>query len=137
MKNTGQLNPTRDPTQPTTRLTYLKMTRFDPRPIWPANPIDPTNPPILPRLLIILSPSRKHPCPQGVLFCYFSSYATNIYHFLKCRPFPLTKLRFTPLKFRVVLIFFPLIFKIGIYTPNVTYHLDLSHFVHAPWWGVY
>ena len=29
----GQLDPTRDPTQPETRLTRLKMTRFDQRPI--------------------------------------------------------------------------------------------------------
>ena len=40
MKNTGQLDPTRNPTQPATRLTRLKMTRFDQWSDWP----DPTRP---------------------------------------------------------------------------------------------
>ena len=40
LKNTGQP----DPTRPETWLTRLKMACFDLRPIWPANPIDPTRP---------------------------------------------------------------------------------------------
>ena len=50
----SQLDSTRNPTQLVSRLTRLKIIRFDPQPIWPANPIDSTwtrpNPPVLPRL---------------------------------------------------------------------------------------
>ena len=38
LKNMGKPNLTR----PITRLTSSKLTRFDPQPVWPANPIDPT-----------------------------------------------------------------------------------------------
>ena len=42
LKTTGQLDPTRNPTQPATRLTRLKMTRFDPQPDRPdPNPTRP------------------------------------------------------------------------------------------------
>ena len=41
LKNTGQLDPTRNPTQPATRLTRLKMTHFDPWPVWPDLPVLP------------------------------------------------------------------------------------------------
>ena len=34
----GQLDPTRDPTQPKTQLTRLKMTRFNQRPILTFKP---------------------------------------------------------------------------------------------------
>ena len=56
LKNTGQLDPTCNPTQPATRLTrnpidpfkndpFWPATRFDPRPDWP-------DPPVLPCLVI-------------------------------------------------------------------------------------
>ena len=60
LKNTGQLDPTRNPTQLATRLTrnpidpfkndpFWPVTRFDPRPDWP-NP----NPTVLPCLGVCL-----------------------------------------------------------------------------------
>ena len=54
LKNTGQLN--RRPDWPATRLTRLKMTRFDSWPVLTRDPIDPTrirpDPPVLPCLPI-------------------------------------------------------------------------------------
>ena len=44
LKNTGQLNPTRNPIDSFWLVTCLKMTHFDPWPVLTRNPINPTRP---------------------------------------------------------------------------------------------
>ena len=81
----GQLDPTRDQTQPATQLTRLKMTHFDPRLVWPTNPIDPTqtqpDPPVLPHLALGLLDLVRVYFSHTLFYFVFSSLADGYFYF--------------------------------------------------------
>ena len=64
LKNTDQLDPTRNPTQPTTCLTRNPIDPFKNDPFWPATRLtrkpDWPDPPVLPRLHVILVLALQH-----------------------------------------------------------------------------